>query len=321
MKRYHYLYLVHDEAIINKGNLDFKKLGITKDLDIRLSQYNSPQHIRPMKYLETYQCKSKPEATIIESKLKKLLKDFFLDKKSNKTEVFKYNNQSKKIFDRIINQSIKDEILKKLSKYKNPYLGNEKNKPFNSDIYKLEVNKLSKKYLLLGFTEKEILDIITKKESQHTGSFKQHPTRPSKELIKLGSDKLWYTSQAPHRTYYKKYCNIKNDLEHLLRRKSDNLNFTHEVSLIIDQLLKNGMKKNKIVGLIKKCQVAYELSDNISDWQKPKIEARRGQERRGQELPLPACFNNIALYWENKSGPVKSLERYLEFKKELENIE
>ena len=317
MKKYHYLYLVHDGAVIKEG--DFKKLGITNDLNRRLSEYNT-NCIRPINYLENYQCESKLFATSVESELKDSLKDYLIDntqgfQETHKTEVFLYNNDSKKIFDQIIKKAIDEEKIVKMTVYNNPYVGNKINKKFNAKEYKLKITKISEKYLSKGITEKEILDIITKNESFLTGKYEKHPTRP-KELIKLGSVQLWYTTQGSYLTYYHKYCDIENDLGHLLRIKSNELNFTHEVSLIIDQLLKKGMKKNEIVGLLKKCRVAYELSDDISDWKKPKIEGGRGLE-----LPLPASFNNIDLYWENKSGPESRWRKYFNFKKELANIE
>ena len=69
------------------------------------------------------------------------------------------------------------------------------------------------------------------------------------------------------------------------------------------------MKRNKVVDLLKKDGVAYELSDNIPDL------------KRTRKHSLPTSLNNIDLYWENKSGPENRWKKYLRFKKELENIE
>jgi len=330
MKKYHYLYLVHDGAYMNteKGNLDFKKLGITDDLNRRLSQYNT-NCIRPIRYLKNYRCESKSLATKIEADLKRALKGYLLDNAtgfevSHKTEVFEYNNKSKRIFNRIINDAT-GKKFKKIQIYANPYVGNQKNKKFNAAEYKSKVKEISKKYLSYGITEQEILDIITnklnsKKESVITGSYEKHHKRPSKELIKLGSKTLWYTTQGKYIQYYNKYYDIQTYLKNWEKREANKLDYPYEISLIIDNLLKKGMKENSIVDLVKDYHVAYELSDDISDWQKPKIEGSK-VERRGVELSLSTSFNNVILYWETKSSPVTRWKRYLKLKEELENIE
>ena len=112
----HYLYLVTD------GNHDYYKFGITDNLDIRLSQYNTSQHIRPNTFIRTYEFDSEEEARRVENILKKELSPWIT--MSTKTETFKVSDKTLSIFESVVG-GLKD------ADYVNTFIGNKNNEKFD----------------------------------------------------------------------------------------------------------------------------------------------------------------------------------------------
>jgi predicted GIY-YIG superfamily endonuclease len=138
----HYLYLVTD------GNEDYYKFGITDNLNIRLSQYNTSQHIRPNTFIKTYEFDSEKEAREVENKLKKELAPWIT--MSTKTETFKVNDKTLGIFESVV-EGLKD------TDYVNTFIGNKNNEKFEYiGAIKKKINECRE----IGIDEKLILNTI-----------------------------------------------------------------------------------------------------------------------------------------------------------------
>jgi len=138
----HYLYLVTD------GNEDYYKFGITDNLHIRLSQYNTSQHIRPNTFIKTYEFDSEKEAREVENKLKKELAPWIT--MSTKTETFKVNDKTLGIFESVV-EGVKD------TEYVNTFIGNKNNEKFD---YISAIKKKIDECREIGIDEKLILNAI-----------------------------------------------------------------------------------------------------------------------------------------------------------------
>lgn len=119
-----YLYLASD------GIMDFKKFGITSNLTIRLINYNSTQHLRPIYFEKVFSFETYSDARNLETLLRSELRKYITQ--TGRIETFEWNEDSEKIFN-LITKDL-NEI-----EFSNEYLGNLNNKkfPYHNELLNL----------------------------------------------------------------------------------------------------------------------------------------------------------------------------------------
>lgn len=119
-----YLYLATD------GVGDFKKFGIASNLNKRLIDYNSSEHLRPIYFEKVFGFKSYSEARDAETQLRRELKKYIIQ--TNHIETFVCNETTENIF----NESTKEYMV---VDFTNDYAGNIQNKrfPYYKELLKL----------------------------------------------------------------------------------------------------------------------------------------------------------------------------------------
>jgi hypothetical protein len=119
-----YLYLATD------GVNDFKKFGIAANVNIRLINYNTTEHLRPIYFEKVFVFNSYNDARDAETNLRRELKRFIVQ--TQHIETFIWNKNTEKLF----NELTKDYTL---IKFTNDYVGNLQNKkyPYYEELVKL----------------------------------------------------------------------------------------------------------------------------------------------------------------------------------------
>jgi hypothetical protein len=119
-----YLYLATD------GVNDFKKFGIAANANIRLINYNTTEHLRPIHFEKVFVFDSYSEARDAETRLRQNLKKYIIQ--TQHIETFTWS----KVTERKFNELTKDFNLIEFS---NEYVGNLQNKkyPYYEELVKL----------------------------------------------------------------------------------------------------------------------------------------------------------------------------------------
>jgi len=119
-----YLYLATD------GVNDFKKFGIAANVNIRLINYNTTEHLRPIYFEKVFIFDSYEQARNAETNLRRELKKFIVQ--TQHIETFIWNKNTEKLF----NELTKDYTL---TEFSNDYVGNLQNKkyPYYEELVKL----------------------------------------------------------------------------------------------------------------------------------------------------------------------------------------
>jgi hypothetical protein len=119
-----YLYLATD------GVNDFKKFGIAANANIRLINYNTTEHLRPIYFEKVFVFDSYEQARNAETTLRRELKRFIVQ--TQHIETFIWNKNTEKLF----NELTKDHTL---IEFTNDYVGNLQNKkyPYYEELVKL----------------------------------------------------------------------------------------------------------------------------------------------------------------------------------------
>ena len=119
-----YLYLATD------GVNDFKKFGIAANVNIRLINYNTTEHLRPIYFEKVFVFDSYNDARNAETNLRQNLKKYIIQ--TQHIETFVWNDETEKMF----NELTKDF---RLIEFTNDYVGNLQNKkfPYYEELVKL----------------------------------------------------------------------------------------------------------------------------------------------------------------------------------------
>lgn len=199
-----YLYLASD------GVKDFYKFGITNCLNNRLISYNTTEHLRPIKFLKTYEFETYSQARDVETKLRSNLKEYI--KQSNHDEIFEVNSESLNIFYTTVEDCIELE-------FKNRYIGNIENEFFD---YYQKVNDVVKYYKNKGIPTTIIEELIIKNK---VGYFRED-ARPRivmedriKDLVLLNGKMICWDNKPKHSVRINRYYNLEEDLKQLISIK------------------------------------------------------------------------------------------------------
>lgn len=119
-----YLYLATD------GVNDFKKFGIAANVNIRLINYNTTEHLRPIYFEKVFVFDSYNDARNAETNLRQNLKKYIIQ--TQHIETFVWNDETANTF----NELTKDF---RLIEFTNDYVGNLQNKkfPYYEELVKL----------------------------------------------------------------------------------------------------------------------------------------------------------------------------------------
>jgi hypothetical protein len=119
-----YLYLATD------GVNDFKKFGIAANANIRLINYNTTEHLRPIYFEKVFVFDSYELARNAETNIRQSLKKYIIQ--TQRIETFVWNEDTERQF----NELTKDYTLIEFS---NDYVGNLQNKkyPYYEELVKL----------------------------------------------------------------------------------------------------------------------------------------------------------------------------------------
>jgi hypothetical protein len=119
-----YLYLATD------GVNDFKKFGIAANANIRLINYNTTEHLRPIYFEKVFVFDSYELARNAETNIRQSLKKYIIQ--TQRIETFVWNEDTERQF----NELTKDYALIEFS---NDYVGNLQNKkyPYYEELVKL----------------------------------------------------------------------------------------------------------------------------------------------------------------------------------------
>jgi hypothetical protein len=175
-----YLYLATD------GVNDFKKFGIAANANIRLINYNTTEHLRPIYFEKVFVFDSYNEARNAETNLRQNLKKYIIQ--TQHIETFVWNGETEKMF----NELTKDFTL---IEFTNDYVGNLQNKKFP---YYEELVKLINYAVESGIPKKTVEKLVIK---SRVGYYREDaPARivmedRIKHLVKLTNKELCWDNK------------------------------------------------------------------------------------------------------------------------------
>lgn len=175
-----YLYLATD------GVNDFKKFGIAANANIRLINYNTTEHLRPIYFEKVFVFDSYNEARNAETNLRQNLKKYIIQ--TQHIETFVWNDETEKMFSELT----KDFTL---IEFTNDYVGNLQNKKFP---YYEELVKLINYAVESGIPKKTVEKLVIK---SRVGYYREDaPARivmedRIKHLVKLTNKELCWDNK------------------------------------------------------------------------------------------------------------------------------
>jgi hypothetical protein len=175
-----YLYLATD------GINDFKKFGIAANANIRLINYNTTEHLRPIYFEKVFVFDSYNDARNAETILRQNLKKYIIQ--TQHIETFVWNDETEKMF----NELTKDFTL---IEFTNDFVGNLQNKKFP---YYEELVKLINYAVESGVPKKTVEKLVIK---SRVGYYRENaPARIVKEdrikhLVKLTNKELCWDNK------------------------------------------------------------------------------------------------------------------------------
>jgi hypothetical protein len=175
-----YLYLATD------GINDFKKFGIAANANIRLINYNTTEHLRPIYFEKVFVFDSYNDARNAETTLRQNLKKYIIQ--TQHIETFVWNDETEKMF----NELTKDFTL---IEFTNDFVGNLQNKKFP---YYEELVKLINYAVESGIPRKTVEKLVIK---SRVGYYRENaPARIVKEdrikhLVKLTNKELCWDNK------------------------------------------------------------------------------------------------------------------------------
>ena len=175
-----YLYLATD------GVNDFKKFGIAANANIRLINYNTTEHLRPIYFEKVFVFDSYELARNAETNIRQSLKKYIIQ--TQRIETFVWNEDTERQF----NELTKDYALIEFS---NDYVGNLQNKKYP---YYEELVKLINFAVESGISKKTVEKLVIK---SRVGYYRENaPARivmedRIKHLIKLTNKELCWDNK------------------------------------------------------------------------------------------------------------------------------
>jgi len=175
-----YLYLATD------GVNDFKKFGIAANANIRLINYNTTEHLRPIYFEKVFVFDSYNDARNAETNLRQNLKKYIIQ--TQHIETFVWNDETENMF----NELTKDFTL---IEFTNDYVGNLQNKKFP---YYEELVKLINYAVESGIPKKTVEKLVIK---SRVGYYREDaPARivmedRIKHLVKLTNKELCWDNK------------------------------------------------------------------------------------------------------------------------------
>lgn len=175
-----YLYLATD------GVNDFKKFGIAANANIRLINYNTTEHLRPIYFEKVFVFDSYNDARNAETNLRQNLKKYIIQ--TQHIETFVWNDETENMF----NELTKDFTL---IEFTNDFVGNLQNKKFP---YYEELVKLINYAVESGIPKKTVEKLVIK---SRVGYYRENaPTRivmedRIKHLVKLTNKELCWDNK------------------------------------------------------------------------------------------------------------------------------
>jgi hypothetical protein len=175
-----YLYLATD------GVNDFKKFGIAANANIRLINYNTTEHLRPIYFEKVFVFDSYNDARNAETNLRQNLKKYIIQ--TQHIETFVWNDETEKMF----NELTKDFTL---IEFTNDFVGNLQNKKYP---YYEELVKLINFAVESGIPKKTVEKLVIK---SRVGYYRENaPARivmedRVKHLIKLTNKELCWDNK------------------------------------------------------------------------------------------------------------------------------
>jgi hypothetical protein len=196
-----YLYLATD------GVGDFKKFGIASNPNIRLINYNTTEHLRPIYFEKVFGFKSYSDARDAETQLRRELKQYIIQ--THHIETFVCNEITENIF----NESTKEYVV---IDFTNDYAGNIQNKRFP---YYKELLKLINFALDVGMCKIVLERLIIKHK---VGYYRENaPPRVImedriKHLIQLGNKELCWDNKPRMLDRMQKFYCLEEEIKSLL---------------------------------------------------------------------------------------------------------
>lgn len=175
-----YLYLATD------GINDFKKFGIAANANIRLINYNTTEHLRPIYFEKVFVFDSYNDARNAETTLRQNLRKYIIQ--TQHIETFVWNDETEKMF----NELTKDFTL---IEFTNDFVGNLQNKKFP---YYEELVKLINYAVESGIPKKMVEKLVIK---SRVGYYRENaPARivmedRIKHLVKLTNKELCWDNK------------------------------------------------------------------------------------------------------------------------------
>ena len=175
-----YLYLATD------GENDFKKFGIAANVNIRLINYNTTEHLRPIYFEKVFVFDNYEQARNAETELRRELKKYIVQ--TQHIETFIWNKNTEKLF----NELTKGHTL---VEFTNDFVGNLQNKKFP---YYEELVKLINYAVESGIPKKTVEKLVIK---SRVGYYRENaPARivmedRIKHLVKLTNKELCWDNK------------------------------------------------------------------------------------------------------------------------------
>lgn len=197
-----YLYLATD------GVNDFKKFGIAANVNIRLINYNTTEHLRPIYFEKVFVFNNYEQARNAETELRRELKKYIVQ--TQHIETFIWNEVTEKLF----NELTKDYTLIEFS---NDFVGNLQNKKFP---YYEELVKLINYAVESGIPKKTVEKLVIK---SRVGYYREDaPTRivmedRIKHLIKLTNKELCWDNKPRILDRMQRLYTFEEQIKNILR--------------------------------------------------------------------------------------------------------
>ena len=197
-----YLYLATD------GVNDFKKFGIAANVNIRLINYNTTEHLRPIYFEKVFVFDNYEQARNAETELRRELKKYIVQ--TQHIETFIWNKNTEKLF----NELTKGHTL---VEFTNDFVGNLQNKKFP---YYEELVKLINYAVESGIPKKTVEKLVIK---SRVGYYRENaPARivmedRIKHLVKLTNKELCWDNKPRILDRMQRLYTFEEQIKNILR--------------------------------------------------------------------------------------------------------
>lgn len=197
-----YLYLASD------GVDDFRKFGITENLNSRLINYNTSEHLRPIFFEKVFEFDDYFIARNVETTLRNLLKNYI--PQTNHIETFVWNEETRNIFNNFTKEF-------KSFHFRNIYIGNMQNEKY--PYYEKTIDLINSA-LKNGVPKNKIEELVIKSK---VGYFRENaPSRVVmenriKHLIKLSERELCWDNKPSISVRMSRFYNLQDRINKIVK--------------------------------------------------------------------------------------------------------